>query len=224
MVRSFSSTLASPYFHNPQLQGTYSIHEDFQAKGYSAKFVASDDASLLHAIDPSLVDLHAQLNRCHCITKSNITNTQEVPIRHTFVSHERHTKVTADSLADNFCIGPEHAKNTLQVTTQRGVDLAILPITHQYRADRYLTMKHLNGEFATDTAFTTAKSLRGNIASQIYSYKCCFKMMYHLRLVDGESIGHTLGDFANDFGAHEHLTFDGEPVQIGSKTRSMDLI
>ena len=197
---------------NPQLQGT------------DTPILEADDYDLLCSVDPSLVDLHAQLNRCRRISETNTLDMLDVPVRRTFVSHERHTKVTADSLADRFCVGTERAKNTIRVTTQRGVRSAILPISRRYRADRYLTMKRLQGKFATDTAFATIKSLRGNVASQIYMHKCGFKQAYHLCSVNGDSIGHTLGDFANDFGAPEHLTFDGASVQVGSKTRFMELI
>ncbi len=35
-----------------------------------------------------------------------------------FVSHERHSKLTAEALAENWCIGLMKAKSTLLATTQ----------------------------------------------------------------------------------------------------------
>eukprot|EP00978_Attheya_sp_CCMP212_P047589 scaffold422269_cov71-Attheya_sp.AAC.1 len=59
------------------------------------------------------------------------TEIDDVPARRTFVSTERHTKISAESLAERFCIGTERAKQTIQgVTAQRrGTRSAILPIT-----------------------------------------------------------------------------------------------
>jgi hypothetical protein len=53
----------------------------------------------------------------------------EIPARRTFVSAERHVKVTAEALADKFGISVPRAQRTLRVTTQRGVQSAILPIS-----------------------------------------------------------------------------------------------
>ena len=52
----------------------------------------------------------------------------DTPARRTFVSDERHVKVTAELIAERFGIGPTRAQRTLSVTTQRGVRSAILPI------------------------------------------------------------------------------------------------
>jgi hypothetical protein len=51
---------------------------------------------------------------------------QDIPSRRTFVSTERHAKVSAELLADRFGIGPKRAQRTLHVTTQQGVRSAIL--------------------------------------------------------------------------------------------------
>jgi hypothetical protein len=87
------------------------------------------DETLLHSICPSMVNLKELLsNRIISQTMTYDKDLEDVPARRTFVSHERHSKITADHLAERFGIGPERAKATLRATTQRGLRSAILPI------------------------------------------------------------------------------------------------
>jgi hypothetical protein len=191
---------------------------------------AESDDALLDSIDPSLAHLGQRLSeryRCRVERVSEVDTVyeqQDVPSRRTFVSTERHVKVSAELLADRFGIGPKRAQRTLRVTTQRGVRSAILPISRRYRADRVFGVKRLNGKFATDTAYGKIKSLRGNVGSQIYSHKCGFKVAYPIPKVDGNHVGDTLTQFIGDFGVPEQLTFDGASVQTGPKTRFMDAV
>ena len=60
----------------------------------------SSETSILHDIDPNLVDLAVRL--------SNAV-TSNIPERRTFVSTDRHTKITENILADHFEIGPLRA-------------------------------------------------------------------------------------------------------------------
>ena len=76
---------------------------------------------------------------------------QDIPDQQTYVSTERHIKLTAELLAERFAIGLPRASAMLRVTTQRGVRSAILPIGRRYRADSMYSTKRLNGKFATDT-------------------------------------------------------------------------
>ena len=124
---------------------------------------AESDEALLDSIDPSLVHVSQRIAEVDTVYEQ-----QDLPSRRTFVSMERHAKVSAELLADRFGIGPKRAQRTLRVTTQRGVRSAILPISRRYRADRVFGVKRLNGKFATDTAYGKIKSLRGNVGSQIY--------------------------------------------------------
>eukprot|EP00978_Attheya_sp_CCMP212_P042802 scaffold267333_cov33-Attheya_sp.AAC.1 len=100
----------------------------------------------------------------------------------------------------------------------------MLPITQRYRADRRFEVKRLNTKFATDTAYAKVKSIRGNIGSQVYTHKSGFQKPYHVQKADGDTIGYTLSEFISDFGARDQLSYDGAAVQVGSKTRFMDLI
>ncbi len=117
--------------------------------------------------------------------------------------------MSAELIAERFGVGPIRAQQTLRVTTQRGVRSAILPISRQHQADRVFGVKRLNGKFSTDTAYGKLRSLRSNIACQIYSHKYGFKAAYTPQKVDGNHVGDTLTQFISDYGAPEHLTFDG---------------
>ena len=144
---------------------------------------------------------------------------EDLPTRQTYTSTERHIKMSAEVLADRFGIGLERARQTLRATTQRGTRSALLPISRRYRADIQFDMKRLKGKFATDTIWAKSKTLRGNVASQIYSHKCGFNTAYHLESANGENVGYSLSDFVSDYGAPDRLTFDGAAVQVGKETR-----
>ena len=143
---------------------------------------------------------------------------EDVPTRQTYTSTDRHSKISAEVLADRFAIGLERAKATLNATLQRGTRSAILPISRRYRADRQFGVKRLNGKFATDTLWANASSLRGNVAAQVYSNKNGFSKVYFMSNANDENISNTLKGFVNDFGAPERLTYDGASVQTGRKT------
>ena len=133
------------------------------------------------------------------------------------MSTERHMKMSAEVLADRFGIGLERARQALRAMTQRGTRSALLPITsRRYRADRQFGVRQLNGKFATDTIWAKGKTLRSNAASQMYSHKCGFNTAYHMEKANGENVGHCLSKFESDYGAPEHLTFNGAAaVQVG---------
>ena len=142
----------------------------------------------------------------------------DIPTRQTYTSTQRHSKATAEVLAERFAIGIQRARDTMRATFQRAVRSAILPISRRYRADRQLSVKQLKGKFASDTLWFRVRSIRGYKASQIFSHKCGFKKIYHLKKADNENVGNALKAFISDFGAPEHLTYDGAAVQIGGKT------
>ena len=143
---------------------------------------------------------------------------EDLPTRQTYTSTERHAEISAEVLADRFAIGIGRARATLEATLQRGVRSAILPISRRYRADRQFGVKRLKGKFATDTLWSTVRSLRGNICTQIYSNKEGFSKSYNLSKADDENVGNSLKGLVNDFGAPERLTYDGAAVQAGRNT------
>ena len=176
----------------------------------------------LYNIEPSLVFLKERM-----ISKvAGVMNKEfgSLPKRNTLISTERHEKTTANHLSEKFGIGLQRAYATLQVTLQQGKRSAILPISRRYRADRFYNVKRLNGRFSTDTIYGNCVSLRGNIASQVYSHKCGFAKLYHLTKTKGDDIGETLANFIHEYGAPEHLTFDGAAVQVGSNTKFNSLL
>ena len=149
---------------------------------------------------------------------------ENIPRIRTNVSTERHSKIAADRLSDIFCIGLERAKQTLQITQQRGTRSAILPIGRRYRADSMYDAKRLNRKFVTDTLWGKIKSLRNYKASQIFSHKCGFKTAYYMEAANNENVGQSLKDFIFEYGTPNDLTYDGAAVQVGSKTIFQDTI
>ena len=148
----------------------------------------------------------------------------DIPARRTFISHDRHKQLSAESIAECWGIGIKRAKSTLLSTTQRGTRSAILPLSRRYRADRRYNLKRLQAKFATDTLYAEVKSLHQNMAAQTYSHKVGFAACYPLPSTDGKQIGQTLQDFCHDFGVPEQLKFDGATVQTGAKTPFQQLI
>jgi hypothetical protein len=168
-------------------------------------------------IYPSLAHMAEHIQKRYRISKFETTFEQiDTPARcRSFVSDERHTKASAELIAELFGIGPTRPQRTLQVSTPRGVRSAILPISRRYRADRVFGVKRLNGKFATDTAYGKLRSLRSNIGCQLYSHKSGFKTAYPIEEIDGNHVGNALTQFINNYGAPEQLTFDGAAVQTG---------
>ena len=101
---------------------------------------------------------------------------------------------------------------------------AILPLSRQYRADKYFNVKTLDRKFATDTLWSKSRSIGGNIASQVYTHKNGFATSYHLSDATGDSVGYYLSSFINEFGRPAHLKFDGIPTQTGHNTLFMQTI
>lgn len=111
----------------------------------------SDDA-ILHEIEPSLIKIKE-------IARNQVFTHEDVPSRSTFISTNRHSKATVESLAENWGIGTHKARATLNATTQHFTRSAVLPLSHRYRADRMYNLKRLNGKFATDALWADNKSI-----------------------------------------------------------------
>ena len=163
------------------------------------------DEAILHSMQHTSVGL------------SELTRT-DVPDRNTFVSTDRHSRTTANLIADRFGIGIQRARATMQVTRNRGTRSAILPLARRYRADRRYEVKRLNSKFATDALYADVRSIGGNCFAQLYSHKCGFASVYPMRKLDGNNVGNSLKDFIHEYGAPRHLTFDGASVHMGPNT------
>ena len=82
----------------------------------------SSDESLLHSLTPSFTDLKEQLiaNLPRQISKvSRVDDSlEDLPVRQTYTSTERHGLASAEVLADRFGIGLQRARDTLRATHQ----------------------------------------------------------------------------------------------------------
>ena len=143
----------------------------------------------------------------------------DVPSRRTFVSNERHTRVSPAELSERWGIGLSQATKTIQVTTQKGMRSAILPLSRRYRADRVFERPLLRGQFSTDTMDGRVKSLDGNRYAQVFATKDLFAAAYPMQLKS--MAGEGLRQIVHDYGRPEHLTFDGSGEQCGKKTEFM---
>ena len=76
----------------------------------------NSDESLPHSICPYLVTLRESIISSVSISnnrKLQATHTHDIPDCHTMVSHEQHKQVTADNLAELWCIGIKRAQATI---------------------------------------------------------------------------------------------------------------
>ncbi len=144
----------------------------------------------------------------------------DVEARKTFISKERHSAVTSENLSKRWNIGLNQAKQTLKVTTQRGVRSAILPVSQRYRTDRMChQVKLRNQKFYTDTLFGQCKSISNNTCAQIFANQSYFVKAYPME--QKSMAGQALRQFIRDFGVPEQLTSDGASEQTGPKTEFM---
>ena len=127
-------------------------------------------------------------------------------------------------MAERFRIGLEQARATIRATTQKGIRSAIMPLSWRYKTDRFYHTKRLMGKFSTDTVYFKVKTLHQYVGSQVFTHKCGFNAPYHLSRVNGDQVGESLADFVHEYGAPEHLTFDGASVQTGRRTRFQEVI
>ena len=102
------------------------------------------DEAILHNMEPILITIGELISNMY------EPSTLDIPIRRTFVSGDRHTRLNANKLAEMWCIGPQRAYATINSTTQHGIRSALLPISRRYRSDRIYNVKRLNSKFATD--------------------------------------------------------------------------
>ena len=128
-----------------QLQKTnvHHINQDPVIKqvtlGMNDRYLYREDIS---SNDIMLNEISSSLTSLNNITSNSYDQElEDIPRVRTYVSSERHSKITADRLSDIFCIGPVRAKQTLRVTRQRGTRSAILPIGRRYRADLMYDVK-----------------------------------------------------------------------------------
>jgi hypothetical protein len=132
-----------------------------------------------------------------------------------------HSAITAKQLSERWNIGLAQSKQTLWVTTQRGVWSAILPLCRRYQTDRmYDQHKLLGQQFYTDTLFGKYKLVTNNTCAQLFANKSFFAKAYPMgkKSLAGSAL---LRQFIRDFGVPEKVTFDGSGKQTRPKTKFM---
>ena len=85
-------------------------------------------------------------------------------------SKTRHSVHSPEEVSRKFNIGIERAKETLKVTTQKGIRHAVHPLHRRYRVDHMqFNRKRLNEKFYCDHLVAKTKSLDGNTEAWLYT-------------------------------------------------------
>ena len=130
----------------------------------------------------------------------------------TFVSTKWYTNVTADTLTENFFIGPEWYTTTLKVTMKRWVQSFIFTIHMKYRMYWMLQVKGLNGKYEIGAILLKTKSLQYNMTMQIYRNKCDFIYFCHILNSNNKKLDFSSSKSIHEFGSPENLIFYGTTV------------
>jgi len=206
---------------NPQtvlLASTQSVEAEDSTNGDGDVEPGLSQISCVYSFSAMAENLH-EIYSVHGERSISATIT-DVPSQRTFISKERHSAVTAEQLSERWNIGLAQSKQTLRVTTQRGVRSAILPLSRRYRTDRMYNQRKLRGQrFYTDTLFGKYKSVTNNTCAQLFANKSFFAKVYPME--KKSFAGAALRQFIRDFGVPEKLTFDGSGEQTGPKTEFM---
>ena len=121
-------------------------------------------------------------------------------------SKKRHSAITPEEVSRKFNIGIEKAKETLRVTTQRGIRHAVHPLHRRYRVDHMqLNRKRLNAQFYTDHLPAKTKSLDANTGAWVYTTG---KFTAEYPCVKRDEAGDTLRRFSDDVGIPDRLRSD----------------
>jgi len=131
----------------------------------------------------------------------------------------RHHAVSAELLSRKWGIGLDTAKRMLEVTTQRGIQSAVHPLSRRYRTDILQTrLRRLNTTFYTDMMFSTVKSLKGNSCTQVFTNGRFIKVV---PMSSKAQAGEALDTFQQDVGITDRLIFDGAQEHLGPSTDFM---
>ena len=130
--------------------------------GYGSQTPSSYEmqcAAVLMDIEPYLVDtLFARMLKENVQVNSTTTS-------------RRKGFLTAERLAKNWSISIEAAKQTLQVTTQRGIRTVANPmLSRRFRTnDRQMRYRRIRADVFTDTLESAVRSKRGNKFAQVFA-------------------------------------------------------
>ena len=135
----------------------------------------------------------------------------------------RSFRTTAEKLAVNWNIGLEAAKNTLQVTTQKGIRYTSHPIEQRFRTRqaqlRYKQLGGRHGRFYTDTFFSSVNSLNGSAMAQVYTNDQGYTRVYPMKL---KSQAHeTLSTFIHEVGIPSAIHSDDAPELMQGRFKEL---
>ena len=130
------------------------------------------------------------------------------------ITHERHHKLTPESLAQKWNIGFNTAKKTIKVTNKLGVISSLGTLTKRYCTDiMQQHLQRLNKTFYTNTLFAKWKSIIGNNVAQVYTGG---KWFVHVDPRTSKSLyGITLDNLTENIGIPNTIIYDGAPEQVG---------
>ena len=132
------------------------------------------------------------------------------------ISNERHSAVTPEELARKWNIGLQTAKETVRVTTQKGIRTAMHPMTRRVRVDHlHLHRPRLRGTWYVDTLLSKVKSKLGNTCANVYTQG---KFTRVVPMTSRKDAGKSLVDFTDDVGIPERLITDGATEFTGRHT------
>jgi hypothetical protein len=126
--------------------------------------------------------------------------------------------LTAEQLARNWHIPIDKARQTIEVTTQRGIRTRPFELMRRFKTnDRLLRYNRLTTTMFTDTMKSVKKSRRGNKWAQVFTIPPAWVKVYAMK---NKSDAHlALDDLLRDVGAPEVMVMDGSLEQMKSKFR-----
>jgi hypothetical protein len=115
--------------------------------------------------------------------------------------------MSPEDLSKQWQIGLEQSKERLKWTTQRVIQLAVMPLARQFCADRMFQTKGLASKWASKTMDGPVKSVDGNGYAQVFSDGGFFAEVFPMaRKADA---GLALKIFIMGSGVPEDLTIYG---------------
>ena len=134
------------------------------------------------------------------------------------IANTRHSVITAEHIARTFNIGLNKAKETLRVTTQKGVRTAQYPLTRRYRVDHLnLHRNYLRGKWYVDWMPSATKSITQCKGAFVYS-NGTYPEVYPKENNKMGSAAETLQSFCHDVGVPEKLKSDRAPELCGRQS------
>ena len=134
------------------------------------------------------------------------------------IANTRHSVITPEHIARTFNIGLNKAKETLRVTTQKGVRTAQYPLTRRYRVDHLnLHRNYLRGKWYVDWMPSATKSITQCKGAFVYS-NGTYPEVYPKEDNKMGSAAETLQSFCHDVGVPERLKSDRAPELCGRQS------